>query len=85
MRKSSIDTDKIVISIDPTPKSRFNIQALRETEREYHQSQGALEVLRDNQGQRSMSIRSQRARGPYQRRVINNYKNRYQPTNKGIW
>jgi len=83
-RKSSIDTDKLVLSIDPPPKSRFDIQALRETEREYHRSQITLEALRDRQRQRSTSIRLQRARGLSRHRVITNYKNRYQTTNKGI-
>jgi len=83
-RKSSIDLDKIIQPVDEPPKSRFDIQALRETEREYHRIQITFKVLRDDQRRRSTSIRLQRARSSSRRRVITNYKHRYRQTNKGI-
>jgi len=83
-RPSSSDTDKLALAVDQPPQSRFDIQALRETEREYHRIQIALKVLRDCQRQRSTSIQLPRARGSLRHRVLSGYKNRYKSTNKGI-
>jgi len=83
-RKASIDTGKITTTPDHQPKSKFDIQAIRETEREYHQSQIALEGLRENKRRRSTSIRAQRAQGSLRRRVIDSFKYKYQSTSKAI-
>jgi len=69
-RKASVDTVSIITSSGQQPKSMFDIQALRETEREYHQSQIALEELRDTQRRRSTSIRTSRVQSVVRRRVI---------------
>jgi len=71
-RQAPIDTDNLVIFVEPQQKSKFDIQALREAERGYLRRQIALEALRDNQRQRSTSFRAQRARDSLRRRVIDN-------------
>jgi len=75
---------KILASTEHQSRSTSGIQALREAEREYHQSQVALGGLRDEQRRRTTSIRSHQGQGFVRRRITDIYKDQHKSTNKGI-